>query len=305
MDNLKNKKILALFPGQGSQKLAMGKDLYDNFDIAKDFFQIADKTLGFKLSEICFSGSMEELTKTENVQPAILTVSTICFEIYKEKFGIENIIVGAGHSLGEYSALVAAKAISFSQAVLLVHKRGKYMQEAVPAGKGKMLAVIGKDLDILEKEIVEFDQLDIANINSPGQIVISGSAESIDIYLEKYKDTARLIELSVSAPFHSSLMKPAAEKLAVDLEKVEYSNSIFPIISNVTAKSNQSLDEIKNNLKNQVCGRVRWVETINEAISNYQIDQCIEFGSGNVLSGLMKRIDKSIEKSNFGKLEDF
>ena len=292
-----NTQIFAMFPGQGSQKTGMGKDLYDSFDIAKKLFTTASEILGLDLARLCFEGPQEELTQTEISQPAILTVSTICYEIYKEKNGgVLDVIAGAGHSLGEYSALVAAGSIKFEDAVIQVHKRGKYMQKAVPAGVGKMLAVLGVEIEIIEETISKIDDIvQIANINAIGQVVISGNATAIDKFKELMPNS-KLIELPVSAPFHCSLMKPAADQLAQDLDSLEIKDATFPIIANVTASPIQKTNDIRQALKDQVCGTVRWVETIQHAATKIKPNIFLEFGYGNVLTGLIKRIDKSLNR---------
>ncbi|NDC37681.1 MAG: [acyl-carrier-protein] S-malonyltransferase, partial [Proteobacteria bacterium] len=254
-------QTIALFPGQGSQKVGMGKDLAERSEIARDLFSRADKALGFPLSAICFDGPAERLTSTEIAQPAILTVSVICFEMARAALGNKlSVCTAAGHSLGEYSALVAAGALRFEDAVVLVNKRGRYMQSAVPAGVGKMIAVLGKEVRELESAIAQVGSgvVDIANINAPGQIVVSGKREAVDAFMAELGN-AKVIELQVSAPFHCALMEPAATELARDLDEVEILPVNFPVISNVTANPVKTPAEIRDALKRQVCGRVRWV----------------------------------------------
>ena len=295
------KNIIALFPGQGSQKIGMGQEFYENSPVAKNMFSAADEALGFKLSKICFSGSEDALTLTQNVQPAILTVSCIAYSLFKTQFPDFKPIAGAGHSLGEYSALVAAGAISFEDAVLLVHKRGRYMQSAVPVGEGKMLAVLGKEETEVEKLLN--DEVEVANVNAPGQIVISGTAVGVDSFKEE-NSSLKLIELPVSAPFHCKLMKSAADNLAVDLDEINISPAQFPIISNFEAKDLTEPEEIRQALKDQVMGKVRWVESMKCAVSKFGISKGLEFGNGKVLSGLFRRIDKSVNCKNIGSLSD-
>ena len=294
---------IGLFPGQGSQKVGMGQALYEGSDLAKEYFERANTILGYSLSDICFTGPEAELVKTSNGQPAILTVSVICYLLAHEKFQIK-LSAAAGHSLGEYSALVAAGAISFDDAVGIVHKRGRYMQEAVPVGAGKMLAVLGKEVAELESVLAGIDGIvEIANINAPGQIVISGSVAGIDAAKEALAGT-RLIELAVSAPFHCSLMQPAAESLARDLDALTITTPAFSVYANIHAEGVTSPDAIRTALKEQVCGRVRWVETIEALASAYSGATFLEFGAGNVLTGLLKRINPALSKKTIGTFAD-
>ena len=291
-------KVLAMFPGQGSQKVGMGKALFDKYEVAREMFAQADKALGFALSELCFNGPSEKLTQTAITQPAILTVSSIYYRIWKDGEGKdENIVAALGHSLGEYSALVAAGAIKFEDAVLIVHKRGSYMQEAVPAGKGKMVAVLNKEPAEIDAAIktVESGVVEMANINAPGQIVVSGEATAVDAFVSAL-GKAKVIELAVSAPFHCRLMQPAAEKLAVDLKALQISKPAFPVISNFSAEYSLDPELIRASLESQVCGRVRWVESIERAVSEFTPDCSFEFGEGAVLSGMLKKINPSVER---------
>jgi len=294
---------LGLFPGQGSQKVGMGRELFERSELAQALFRQADEVLGFSLSRICFEGPPERLTATEVAQPAILTVSTICWRLAEER-GV-NLTAAAGHSLGEYTALVAAGALSFEDAVLLVHKRGKYMQAAVPVGAGKMVAVIGKEVTEIEAALatVTGGVAQIANINSPGQIVVAGDAGSIDHFVAALPG-ARTTELPVSAPFHCALMKPAADQLAGDLDRVTIHHCRFPVYANTLARGVTEASEVRQALKDQVCGRVRWVECMENALRDHQIEQAIEFGAGNVLSNLLKRIQSSIPRATAGSVEE-
>jgi [acyl-carrier-protein] S-malonyltransferase len=295
--------ILGLFPGQGSQKVGMGKDLFAESALAREIFAAADQALGFSLSTICFEGPAERLTATEIAQPAILTVSTICYRLAAEA-GL-GLTAAAGHSLGEYSALVAAGALRFEDAVVLVHKRGKYMQSAVPVGAGKMVAVLGKELEAIEAAIAAVSNgiVQVANINSPGQIVVAGSASAVDAFKGALGD-ARMTDLVVSAPFHCALMQPAADLLAVDLDACSISPAAFPVYANVTAAPVRTPDEIRAALKAQVCGRVRWIESMQNAIKIESIDRAIEFGAGAVLVGLLKRINGAVPRQSVGALAD-
>jgi len=285
--------LFAMFPGQGSQAVGMGKNYLENEQfkpLAEDLFAQADDALGFSLSQLCLEGPEDTLTLTQFAQPAILTVSTIAF-----RASGKSPKVAAGHSLGEYSALVAANAITFSEAVKLVHNRGKYMQEAVEPGAGKMIAVLGMEVPELEQAISRSHEgtRSIANINCPGQIVVAGSSEAID-ELSKFllSEGKKVIELKVSAPFHCRLMKPAADKLAQDISKISFKNPEFPVYSNVTAEVISSGDEAKKLLIDQVCAPVRWSEIVTKIIERNEADHAIEFGHGNVLAGLFKRINK-------------
>ncbi len=296
-------KIIALFPGQGSQKIGMGKELASSSDEAAEIFRRAEKALGFSLADICFNGPEEKLTATAIAQPAILTVSTICFEIFRGKKAVFS--CAAGHSLGEYSALVAAGAISYDDAVALVHKRGRYMQEAVAAGAGKMIAVLGKEIPEIEQALTQVTEgvAEIANDNSPGQVVAAGDVAGID-QLQKILAGSKIVELKVSAPFHCRLMKSAEVNLRKDLAVLNVKLPEFPVISNYHARPLDTVDEIRESLALQVCGRVRWVESMRCAISHFQTGMALEFGAGNVLTGLLKRIDGAVERKNIASIAD-
>jgi [acyl-carrier-protein] S-malonyltransferase len=297
------KKIIGLFPGQGSQKVGMGKQLWESSEIGKRYFAIADEVLGFSLSKLCFEGPPESLTATAVAQPAILTVSTICFELFRSATPSAVILAAAGHSLGEYSALVAAGALSFEDAVLLVNKRGTYMQEAVPVGTGKMAAVLGKEVADIEAVLstITSGVVQVANVNAPGQIVIAGAAAAVDDAAKALG--GKVIELPVSAPFHCSMMKPAEERLAKDLAKVDFKTAKFPVYSNFSTEPLTAPEAIREALRLQVCGRVRWVEGMIRAVSECAPEAAVEFGAGNVLAGLLKRINPSVPRMNVDSLE--
>jgi [acyl-carrier-protein] S-malonyltransferase len=284
----------------------MGRQLFEQYDIAKELFAKADEALGFSLSQICFEGPADKLTLTEITQPAILTVSTICFRLaqMQPQAGAHTIVAGAGHSLGEYSALVAADAMSFEDAVRLVNKRGRYMQEAVPVGTGRMVAVLGKEVAELQAAIDANTAgvSEIANINAPGQIVVAGSVEGVAGFVEKL-GTAKVIDLPVSAPFHCSLMKPAEERLRLDLANITISTPKFPVYQNYTASFTNDPEHIRENLALQVCGRVRWVECVENALKEKAPEAVWEYGAGNVLTGLVKRINSGVARVNIDSPE--
>lgn len=287
-------KIAFLFPGQGSQFVGMGKELADQEPSAKAIFDKADERLSMNLSEIIFEGPEDNLKKTENTQPALLTVSTAVLEVFKQ----HNISADytAGHSLGEYSALVAAGSLSFEDAVFAVRNRGLLMEEAVPAGVGTMAAVIGFDQERLEAITTEVsnkeDSVQVANLNCPGQIVISGTVGGVEKASALAKEEgAKVIPLQVSGPFHSALMKPAAEKFEEILNQIAISDAKTPVIANVTAKSITSKEEIKLKLIEQLYSPVRWEETVRE-LMDLGVDTFIEIGPGKVLSGLVKKVNR-------------
>lgn len=290
-------KIAFLFPGQGSQKIGMGKDLFDQEAVSKAVFEEADKTLGFDLSSLIFEGDAEELTLTFNAQPALLTTSIAILKKFEES-GIKA-DYAAGHSLGEYTALVAAGALSFKDAVYAVRKRGELMNEAVPAGEGAMAAILGLDKAALEevtKEVTESGHLvELANLNCPGQIVISGTAKGVELASEKAKEKGakRAIALEVSGPFHSALMKPAAEKFTDVLSKLDIADAKTPVISNVTADIVTSRDEIETKLIEQLYSPVRFEESV-ERLIDLGVTTFIEIGPGKVLSGLVKKVNRRL-----------
>jgi [acyl-carrier-protein] S-malonyltransferase len=299
-------KIAFIFPGQGSQTVGMGKDIAESDANARALFQAADERLGFSLSSLIFEGPQETLTLTYNAQPALLTTSIALLEKVKEA-GITADYV-AGHSLGEYTALVAAGALSFADAVYAVRKRGEFMEEAVPAGAGTMAAVLGMDAAALEAVTNEVsaqgDPVQLANLNCPGQIVISGSKAGVEKagQLAKERGAKRVIPLEVSGPFHSSLMKPAAGKLQEVLNGVAIHDAKIPVIANVTAEPVVKKEEISRLLIEQLYSPVRWEESVKTMIT-LGVDTFIEIGPGKVLSGLVKKIDRNVRVHAVNDLE--
>ena len=293
-------KFAFVFPGQGSQSPGMGKDLSDNFPAARQVFEEADEALGFPLSRLCFEGPAEELQLTENTQPAILATSVAAFRAL-ESAGAPAPAFVAGHSLGEYSALVAANVLELSAALRTVRARGRYMQEAVPVGTGAMAAVIGGELADIERVCAEAsgsEVCSVANINSPGQVVIAGNTAAVDRAIELLKDVARrVIKLNVSAPFHCALMKPAQDRLASDLERLTFADPKFPVVTNVDARITTAPAELRDALFRQVSAPVRWVESMQLLIEN-GVDKVVEVGPGKVLSGLMRQTSRDIKCLN-------
>jgi [acyl-carrier-protein] S-malonyltransferase len=293
--------IAFLFPGQGSQQVGMGRDLADNFPAASQVFEEADTALGFALSELCFNGPAEQLQLTENTQPAILTVSIAALKAL-EADGFPRPDFVAGHSLGEYSALVAAGSLSLTDAVKTVRARGRFMQEAVPVGAGAMAAILGVGLDIVVSACEEAAQGQVcsaANINSQNQVVIAGDAGAVDraIELLQERGAKRAMRLKVSAPFHCALMQPAQERLAVELKGITFRNLTTPIVTNVDAKAISSGDEARDALVRQVSQPVRWLDSV-EFLMSQGVQSLIEIGPGRVLSGLARQIDRSLRCVN-------
>ncbi len=298
-------KLAFIFPGQGAQFVGMGKDFHDNFDTARKFFAEADDALGYSISKMCFEGSEDDLKLTANTQPAILIVSVIAAELLKAE-GI-NAEVAGGHSLGEYSALVAAGALKFRDAVILVHKRGKFMQEAVPVGEGSMAAIIGLDDNIIVEICAEASKIgavQAVNFNCPGQTVIAGTVAGVDAAVEKLKSAGakKAVILPVSAPFHSTLMKPAAEKLSAELDKTEIADAAFPVAANFTGELETAAADIKKNLVAQADNPVRWIACVN-AMKNFGADIFVECGPGKTLCGFNRRIDRKIQSLNVENLD--
>ena len=293
-------KIAFVFPGQGSQYAGMGREVAEKFPIARAAFDEVDSALSFPLSRLCFEGPEEDLKLTENTQPAILTTSVALFRLLEER-GIRPDFV-AGHSLGEYSALVAAGALTLSEAASLVRRRGRYMQEAVPVGVGAMAAVLGLDLPAIQSVCEKAAQGQVvspANLNSPGQIVIAGNREAVERAVPLAKDVGakRVILLQVSAPFHCALMVAAEERLSTDLDACSFSDLRFPLITNVDAQAIRSGAEARSGVKRQVSRPVRWQETVQRLLDE-GVRTFVEVGPGKVLLGMIRSIDKSVTMLN-------
>lgn len=290
-------KTAFLFPGQGSQKVGMVQDLFENYDSVKALIKEADETLGFPISKMMFEGPDTELMKTEFTQPAILTASVAVWQVLKEHGLTPDI--AAGHSLGEYSALVAAGAISFADAVHTVHLRGRFMQEAVPLGEGGMAAIIGSNPETIVKVCGEVSTEDLpvqaVNFNCPGQVVIAGATAAVEKACEALKEAGarRAIMLKVSAPFHSTLMEPAALRLKEVLDKIDIHDTAIPVVANVNAKEETKADEIRKNLVDQAAHPVHWEESIRNMVAG-GVDMTVEAGPGTVLTGFMKKIVRSV-----------
>ena len=298
-----------IFPGQGSQYVGMGSDFYKKFDLAKKTFEIVDKTLGFSLTNIILNGPEEELKLTKNTQPAIMTIGVCIFNVLNQKFdfNLNNAKFFAGHSLGEYTALVCSGSLTIEKAAYLLHERGKSMQDAVPAGQGAMMAILGMTVSEIEKEINLFPKekiCEIANDNSNSQVVVSGEKNVIKILNENLKKKKKKgILLPVSAPFHCSLMKKAAENMKDKIENTSFLKPKPSIISNVTAKEEVDVNKIKPLLIDQITSRVRWKESVNYMIKQ-GVEDFLEIGPGKVLSGLVKKINKDVKISNINSIED-
>ncbi|MBP1175785.1 ACP S-malonyltransferase [Paenibacillus sp. OT2-17] len=302
-------KTAFIFPGQGSQAVGMAKDAYEAVPAATEVFRQADERLGFALSTLIFEGPDTALKQTSNTQPALLTASIALYEAFKEKMGIHPDYV-AGHSLGEYSALVASGVLAFEDAVEIVRTRGEFMEQAIPDGQGGMAAVLGADREALAalcRDITESGQLvELANINCPGQIVVSGTKEGVAAVAERVKEAGgkRAISLEVSGPFHSSLMKEAATKLSGKLEAVIFSKAQVPVVANVTAKPVREGSEVRQLLVDQVYSPVLWEDSVAWLLEQ-GVDTFVEFGPGSVLTGLVKKIDKTVKLYNISSLESF
>ena len=298
-----------IFPGQGSQIVGMGKEFFDRYDVVKKLFQEADDTLGISLSKIILEGPKEELDLTVNTQPAIFLISYSIFQVIKNQFNINlnDAKYFAGHSLGEYSALSCAKYLDFNQTIKILRIRGNAMQNSVPQGEGGMLAVLGSNIDDIEKILVDNEknfQAFIANDNTEGQIVISGKTNNLEKLSNILKDKKiKNIKLPVSAPFHCNLMIKATEIMSDELKKIRFQESNNILISNVTANEIKNVNELKTLLINQIERRVRWRESVINMI-NKGVNQFIEIGPGKVLAGLIKRIDKNVKTISINDISD-
>ena len=298
-----------LFPGQGSQYVGMGSDFYKKFDSVKKIFALVDKTLGFSLSNLILNGPETELKLTQNTQPAIMTIGVSIFNVLKENynFNLNETKFFAGHSLGEYTALVCSGSLTIETAAYLLNERGKAMQEAVPADEGAMIAVLGMTINEVEEEISLLPKngiCEIANDNTNGQVVVSGTKKIVEIFQNNLKKKKKKgILLPVSAPFHCSLMKEAAEKMKEKIENAIFLQPKPSIISNVTAKVEYDFNIIKSLLVKQITSRVRWRESVDYMVKEGVTD-FVEIGPGKVLSGLVKKINKDVKISNINSLDD-
>jgi len=298
-----------IFPGQGSQSVGMGKNLYDNFDFVKELFKRADDILGYSLSKIILDGPKDTLNYTENTQPAIFLISYSIYELVKRESNINLEIAKyfAGHSLGEYSALAATSSLDFDDAIKLLKARGKAMQAAVPKGQGGMLAVLGTEIknlnEILDQNKSKYECF-IANDNSNGQTVLSGNIKDLDLLIQDLnKNSIKNIKLPVSAPFHCKLMRPATEIMTKEIAETNFNDSKNFIVSNVTARETKNSNEIKELLIKQIESPVKWRESVLYMIGN-GVKKFIEIGPGKVLSGLIKRIDRSVELISINDIDD-
>ena len=304
-----------IFPGQGSQKIGMGKEFFDNFQIAKEVFQNVDDSLSQNLSKLIFDGPLDELTLTENAQPAIMTVSIAILEVLKREFGfnVRESSFCAGHSLGEYTALAATDCLSLSEVALLLKKRGKSMQNSLPKGKGAMAALIGLEINEVKKLIATLSNnlvCEIANYNSINQIVISGDSEAIDLIVDKAKEKKiKAIKLLVSAPFHCKYMLETSNQLKKSFDKLIFKNPIIPIVLNYSARPYEDLKDLKNSLVKQTFSTVRWYESLSFMIKE-DTGIFLEIGNGSTLSNMIKRMEfkkelNAISLSSIKQIENF
>ena len=298
-----------LFPGQGSQIVGMGSEFYNNFDIVKKIFKDADEKLNYSISKLILNGPEDQLQLTQNTQPSILTVSFSIFKVLKEEFNFDfnTFNYFAGHSLGEYSALVCSESLKFEDALYLLYERGKAMQEAVPVGKGSMLAILGAKIEDISDLLNSFKGkgvCEIANDNADGQVIISGDKDNVVSFQSLLKEKKiKSIPLKVSAPFHCSLMKSAADKMSDKIKNINFRNPTHSILSNVTAKIEKNPENIKKLLIDQIFSTVKWRETIinisNEGVSNF-----VEIGPGKVLTGMVKRTVKNVNCFSINSIDD-
>lgn len=307
----------AVFPGQGSQAVGMGKIFYENFPLARHLFEEASDTLNQDMKKLCFEGPDSDLALTENTQPALLLVSTVIFKVFKEAADFKP-EAGAGHSLGEYSALVAAGVLQFNKALKAVRSRGQFMQSACPVGEGAMSAILGwenQDVEVLcawVEQTSGITPLRPANYNAPGQVVISGSREAVEWLKTNYtpelsgiSKRLKMIPLNVSAPFHCPLMLPAEERMKDILESLEFQAPSFPIVQNTTAQESSNTQILKKEIIRQISSPVKWTQSV-ERLKSLGVSKLIEFGPGKVLAGLVKKIDSEhFETFNIQSLEDF
>ena len=298
-----------IFPGQGSQLIGMGKEFYEKYDLVKNLFKVADEVLGFSLSKIIFNGPKEELDLTNNTQPAIFLISYSIFEVIKKEFSIDlnKAKYFAGHSLGEYSALSCAGYLNFQETIKILRKRGEAMQNAVPNGEGAMVAILGSNIEVIEKVLKDNQNnfvAQIANDNSEGQIVVSGKIDDLNNLIEILKSkNIKNVKLPVSAPFHCELMNKATEIMKKEIEQISFQDGKNILISNVTAEEISDKEDLKRLLIEQIENRVRWRESVINMIDK-GVNNFIEIGPGKVLSGLVKRIDKSVKINTINSHSD-